>query len=157
VSAAMDAFGVRLRPMLPRDVPAIGRVERAAYDYPWSPGIFRDCMLAGYTCLVLEGDDRLVGYGIMSVAAGEAHVLNVCVHPDCQLRGLGRQLMLELLSRARDRGADRVFLEVRPSNRVARHLYQSLGFREIGLRPRYYQARGGREDAVVLATELDLA
>ncbi|TVQ46715.1 MAG: ribosomal-protein-alanine N-acetyltransferase [Gammaproteobacteria bacterium] len=153
MSAAEDRFDPSLRAMMARDLPRIAEIERSAYGYPWSPGIFRDCLLAGYTCLVIEDDGRVVAYSIMSVAAGEAHVLNVCVHPDARGRGLGRRLMCALIERALDAAARRMFLEVRPSNAVARRLYASLGFAEVGVRPRYYQAEAGREDAVVLCLE----
>ncbi|HEX5421226.1 MAG TPA: ribosomal-protein-alanine N-acetyltransferase, partial [Gammaproteobacteria bacterium] len=68
-----------IRAMQPTDLRAIAAVERAAYEFPWSLGIFRDCLLAGYYCLVLEIDGRVMGYTIMSMAASEAHVLNLCV------------------------------------------------------------------------------
>ncbi len=153
MSAAREALGARLRVMQAADLPHIGEIEQRAYQYPWSPGIFRDCLLAGYCCLVIEDDEHIAAYAIMSIAAAEAHVLNVCVAPERQSRGLGRQMMLALLERAAQAGAERVLLEVRPSNDIARTLYSSLGFVEIGLRPRYYQAHGGREDAVVLCLE----
>lgn len=154
MSIAFEDLPLAVRPMRPADVPEIGTIERRAYHYPWSSGIFRDCLLAGYTCLVLDRGGQPVGYAVMSVAAAEAHVLNVCVHPDLQGSGHGRRLMLELLDRARDAGAERAFLEVRPSNAIALGLYRSLGFVHIGVRPRYYQAHRGREDASVLCLEL---
>jgi ribosomal-protein-alanine N-acetyltransferase len=140
--------------MQPTDLRSIAGVERAAYEYPWSLGIFRDCLLAGYYCLVLDVDGRVSGYTIMSIAAAEAHVLNLCVHPDVQHLGYGRRLLNALLAKARDSKVDRVFLEVRPSNKVALSLYHSAGFEEVGVRPGYYQARQGREDAVILAATL---
>ena len=99
---------------------------------------------------------RIIGYGILSVGAGEAHVLNVCIAPDQRGQGFGRHLMKRLLDIARWNGAERVFLEVRPSNPNAQALYVSLGFHEIGRRPRYYPAHEGREDAIVMALEFDL-
>lgn len=144
----------QIRGMQPTDLKSIAAVERAAYEYPWSLGIFRDCLLAGYYCLVLELDGRVMGYTIMSIAAAEAHVLNLCVHPDVQNLGYGRQLLNALLAKARDSKVDKVFLEVRPSNLVALSLYHSVGFEEVGIRPGYYQARHGREDAVILAATL---
>lgn len=140
--------------MLPTDLKAIAEVERSAYDYPWSLGIFRDCLLAGYYCIVLEVDGRVTGYSIMSIAAAEAHVLNLCVHPRSQRHGYGRKLLNTLLAKAREADADKVFLEVRPSNKHALALYRSVGFEEVGMRPAYYQARWGREDAVILAATL---
>ena len=153
MSAAVQPQAL-IRMMQPTDLKAIAEVERAAYDYPWSLGIFRDCLLAGYYCIVLEIDGTVSGYSIMSIAAAEAHVLNICVHPRVQSRGHGRRLLNSLLDKARDAGVDKIFLEVRPSNQHAIALYRSVGFEEIGIRPGYYQARWGREDAVILAAIL---
>lgn len=143
-----------IRLMQPADLKSVASVERAAYQYPWSLGIFRDCLLAGYYCLVLDVGGNVTGYAVMSVAAGEAHLLNLCVHPNAQHVGYGRRLLNAMLVKAEDAGATRVFLEVRPSNEVALRLYRSVGFEQIGIRPAYYQAEHGREDAVVLATTL---
>ncbi len=144
----------RIRQMLPADLGGVSMVESAAYDFPWSQGIFRDCLLAGYYCLVLDIDDTVSGYAIMSVAAREAHILNLCVHPTLRRLGFGRRLLKTLLFRANEVEATRVFLEVRPTNDAALSLYGSLGFRRIGIRPDYYQAADGREDAIVLALDL---
>ncbi len=144
----------QIRLMLPSDLKAVAQVERAAYQYPWSLGIFRDCLLAGYYSLVLDVGGSVMGYGIMSIAAAEAHVLNLCVHPNYQRLGYGRRLLNALLMKAQDAKVDKVFLEVRPSNEAALSLYLSVGFERIGMRPGYYQAEGGREDAVILAATL---
>ena len=143
-----------IRVMQPADLKAVAAVERAAYQYPWSLGIFRDCLLAGYYCLVLDVGGTLTAYGIMSIAAGEVHLLSLCVHPNAQRLGYGRRLLSALMMRAADAGADKIFLEVRPSNQIALRLYASVGFEQIGIRPAYYQAENGREDAVILAATL---
>jgi ribosomal-protein-alanine N-acetyltransferase len=98
----------------------------------------------------VEVDGDLAGYGIMSVGAGEAHILNVCIREECRCRGLARKMLLYLLERARIAGMYEAFLEVRPSNTVASRLYRSLGFEQVGIRKGYYQAAAGREDAEVL-------
>ncbi|WP_295405897.1 ribosomal protein S18-alanine N-acetyltransferase [uncultured Thiocystis sp.] len=146
--------GFTLRPMRDEDLAAVGAVERAAYAHPWSDEIFRDCLRVGYCCWVGEMDQDIVAHGIMSVAVGECHIFNLCVHPRCQRRGLGRALLRHLLSLALKRKADTAFLEVRASNSGARALYASEGFCEIGTRRKYYPAGKGREDATVLAREL---
>lgn len=143
-----------LRPMRASDVDVVMEIELRAYPFPWTRGIFDDCLRAAYPTWVLHVDRRLAGYGVLSVAAGEAHVLNVCVDPDLQGRGLGRRLFRALVDLARQHGAQRVFLEVRPSNPNAVALYHDEGFNEIGRRPRYYPAHNGREDAIVMAREL---
>lgn len=136
------------------DLPSVLQNERRGYTHPWSEGIFRDCLNNGHECWLLEHSGKVVGHGILSVAAGESHLLNVCVHPDCQGNGFGRLLVEHLLERARDCEASTIFLEVRPSNLVAYRLYEKLGFNEVGIREGYYPAYTGREDAIVLAKEL---
>jgi ribosomal-protein-alanine N-acetyltransferase len=142
---------VRTRTMVHDDLAQVSDIERRSYDFPWSHGVFRDCLLAGYTCIVLERGDTVAGYGILSVAAGEAHVLNICVDPDYRRLGYGDRLLDELLARARAASVKEVFLEVRPSNVNALSLYRKKGFRQIAQRRAYYQARSGREDAAVLS------
>ncbi|UXB32788.1 ribosomal protein S18-alanine N-acetyltransferase [Stenotrophomonas maltophilia] len=145
---------VSLRALRESDLNAVMAIELRGYPFPWTRGIFIDCLRAGYPGLAMERDGLLVGYGVLSIAADEAHVLNICIDPLAQSRGLGRQLLRALVQLAADRGAQRVFLEVRPSNTPALALYHSEGFNEIGRRPRYYPAAQGREDAVVMAIEL---
>ena len=145
----------RLRLMVPADVDAVLAIEQAAYDFPWTEGILRDCLRVGYSCWVLERRDRIVGYLILSVAAGEAHLLNLCVHPECRRQGLGRRLLEHALEVAGRLGADTLYLEVRVSNAAAIALYREYGFNEIGVRRGYYPARGGREDALVMARVIE--
>ena len=145
---------IALRAMREADLAEVHALEIRAYEFPWTLGIFHDCLRANYPAWVLHVDGRIGGYFLMSIAAGEAHVLNVCVAPELQGRGYGRALLHALLKIARARRVDRVFLEVRPSNAGAIALYDAEGFNEIGRRPRYYPARDGREDALVMALEL---
>ena len=146
--------GQTIRRMLDSDLDVVLTNERRAYTHPWSEGIFRDCLKNGNDCFVLEASSRLIGHGVLSVGAGEAHLLNVCVHPDCHGHGFGRTLVEHLIQEARNSRATTMFLEVRPSNVVACKLYENLGFNEVGVRENYYPAFKGREDALVLAIEL---
>jgi [ribosomal protein S18]-alanine N-acetyltransferase len=143
-----------LRPMREDDLAAVQMIESRAYEFPWTVGIFRDCLRADYPAWVLHDGNRIAGYFLMSIAAGEAHVLNICVAPELQGQGHGRRLLHALLQMARGRQVSRVFLEVRPSNANAIALYFDEGFNEIGRRPRYYPSKDGREDALVMAMEL---
>lgn len=145
----------QLRAMRPSDLKAVADVERSSYRFPWSIGIVRDCLLAGYHSQVLEVDGVISGYSIMSAAGGEAHLLNLCVHPSCQGVGYGRRLLNSALLQAEELRVERMFLEVRPSNLIAISLYRSSGFELIGTRPSYYQAERGREDAVIFAASID--
>lgn len=145
---------VQLRPMAEEDLARVSAVERESYSFPWSEGIFRDCLRVGYVCRVVEIGFDLVGYGVMSTGAGEAHILNLCVRETMRGRGIGRTLLRQLLDLAAEAGVEEAFLEVRPSNLAAIRLYQSLGFVQVGVRKGYYQAAGGREDATVLRLDL---
>ncbi len=143
-----------LRTMTEADIAAVIRIERESYAFPWTEGIFRDCLRVGYFCRVVEAGGETLGYAVMSCGAGEAHILNLCVRPDARCAGIGRRLISQVLNHARAAGMDDAFLEVRPSNTIAAHLYQSLGFAQVGTRRGYYQAADGREDALVLRLPL---
>jgi len=131
------------------------RIERACYPFPWTEGIFRDCLRVHYVCRVVELGVAVIGYGIMSLGAGEAHLLNVCIDEPYRCRGIGRHLLDHLLQLAAHAGTQEAFLEARPSNTAAIRLYETLGFAQIGIRRGYYQAVEGREDAIVLKCRLN--
>ena len=154
MSRAFREIRSHIRQMRHEDLAHVSDIERRSYEFPWSHGVFRDCLLAGYKCIVLEVDGAVSGYGILSVAAGEAHILNLCVEPSYRSHGFGEQLLDEMLLRARTASVNDVFLEVRPSNENALALYRKKGFHQVANRPAYYQARGGREDAAVLRKKL---
>ena len=143
-----------LRVMRDADIGTVMAIETRAYPFPWTDGIFRDCINACYPSCLLMQQDVVIGYGVISIAAREAHILNICIDPDAQSHGHGRRLLRSLVRIARAQNAERVFLEVRPSNPRAIALYFDEGFNEIGRRPRYYPAHTGREDAIVMAMEL---
>jgi ribosomal-protein-alanine N-acetyltransferase len=136
------------------DVRVVMEIERRAYQFHWTEGIFRDCLRVGYCCWVMELSGVVVGYGIMSLVVGEAHLLNICISPDLQRQGYGRLLLDHFMGLARERGASQMFLEVRLSNVAALTLYQKSGFNEVGMRKNYYPGEKGREDALILAIEL---
>jgi len=150
----IEEISVRVRDMSYDDLAAVSDIERRSYEYPWSHGVFRDCMLAGYVCLILEHGSQPVGYSILSIAAGEAHILNLCIDPGYRGLGYGERLLDELIERARYAEVATIFLEVRPSNASALKLYAKKGFRKIAKRPAYYQAKAGREDADVLSLQV---
>ncbi|MCP5143850.1 MAG: ribosomal protein S18-alanine N-acetyltransferase [Gammaproteobacteria bacterium] len=154
MSASPREAGTLFRPMSDRDLALIAGIESSSYFAPWSAGTFADCLRVGYCCWVMESGQDIVGYAIMTVAVGEAHLLNICVAPAYRGLGYGRCMMDELLRIARRHKAEDMYLEVRPSNLAALSLYKQLGFRQIGMRRGYYPAPGGREDAWVLARHL---
>lgn len=139
------------RMMTEDDIPAVIAIERQAYTFPWTEGIFRDCLRVGYCCRILERDNEIEAYGISSIAAGESHILNICVSPQLRRQGIGRQLLTYLMDEAHHSAVETMLLEVRVSNMAAIRMYQQQGFNEIGLRPNYYPAKNGKEDAMIMA------
>ena len=137
------------------DINRIHEIEQLAYPFPWSRGIFVDCLRVGYACFGLQFGKVLSGYSIASWAAGEAHLLNLCVHPDWQRRGYGSLLLEYMINHVARHEAEAMFLEVRASNPRAAALYENRGFEVIGRRPLYYKAGEGREDAIVMRLALD--
>lgn len=142
------------RPMCKADVAAILPMERMLYPFPWTPGNFTDSLNAGYSCWVYEFGSELVGYAVLMLGAGEAHILNIAIGQDWQRQGLGRRFMQHLIKVARDYHAEMMFLEVRPSNKSALRLYEDIGFNEMATRRGYYPAHNGREDAILMGLAL---
>lgn len=136
------------------DLPKVMIIEQRNYSYPWTHGIFSDCLKAGYIMQVLRLEDELIGYGVMQVAADEAHILNLCVDKDFSRRGYARGLLEKLLVMGERAGAYMAFLEARPSVPRAITLYERAGFNEVGIRKNYYESPEGREDAIVMARTL---
>lgn len=143
-----------VRSMNEMDLKGVLAIESRSYDFPWTEGVFRDCLRVGYCGRVLYYHGVLAAYGIMAVGGGEAHILNLCVKPEMRSRGHGRYMLNHLLHRARQQEASVAVLEVRSSNIPALSLYEQMGFSKIGMRKGYYPAFGGREDALVLMCRL---
>lgn len=144
----------QIRTMTYADLKQVIEVEVLAYTHPWTIGIFRDCLRVGYSCWVLTENETVIGYGVVMLAAGEAHILNLCVAPDHQRKGLGRNLLNFMTDKAAQSDIDMILLEVRRSNSSAIDLYLSEGFHELGVRDNYYPAETGREDAIIFAKYL---
>lgn len=139
------------------DLKSVMALERSSYSHPWSNGNFIDCFKDGYeiwrlSCI--EESSALLGYGVISAAVGEAHLLNLCVASEVRGLGLGKRFMHHLMCRGVALGAKMMFLEVRESNAAAISLYSSSGFNEVGFRKGYYPSASGGESAIVMACDL---
>lgn len=152
--ASIDLSAISFRAVNNADIDEILLIENLVYDFPWTRGIIFDCIEVGYECIALQLDSKLIGYSIMTLAAGEGHLLNLVVAPQYQRYGYGRSLLKYMLGRAKRMNTKTVFLEVRASNIGASKLYQSLNFHKIGIRKNYYPDKHGREHAVVYALDL---
>lgn len=137
-------------PMTEVDLPAIDMIEQQIYEFPWTMRNFQDSLRAGYCAYCMWEDYSILGYTVMMKVVDEMHLLNLSVRADQQGQGLGRRLLRWGMQKALNMHTNGMLLEVRPSNESARSLYESEGFKLIGLRKNYYPAKEGREDAMVL-------
>ena len=154
MNAVLLPGGLEFRSMGQEDVDTIMEIEVRSYPHPWTRVIFRDCLRAGYPGIIASSEGQMIGYAMLSVAVGESHLLNLCVAPEYQGRGFGRQLLHRVFIEAAQKGAQMMFLEVRASNSVAQSLYLDSGFNQIGTRRGYYPDDEGREDALIFARQL---
>ncbi|MGF2736931.1 ribosomal protein S18-alanine N-acetyltransferase [Marinobacter sp. DUT-1] len=150
-----DGIFLETRSLSRSDLVQVLEIERQGYSHPWSEGVFLDCFKDNYRLWALCKEGGLIGYAVVAYLVDEAHLLNLCIHPDSRGFGAGRYLLQYLVDKAREDGMVQVLLEVRVSNRTAEQLYKSAGFGEIGCRPGYYPAANGREDARVMTLPLD--
>ncbi|MFA5606200.1 MAG: ribosomal protein S18-alanine N-acetyltransferase [Leucobacter sp.] len=144
-----------LRPASPADLDAIWAIERDVFAADaWTREMLREELTGPHRhyLVAVDSEQEVVGYAGLLVVGGDGDVQTIAVTPSARGRRLGRRLMDALLEEAARRGARQVFLEVRADNPIARNLYATLGFQEIGVRPRYYQPDG--VDAVVMTKDL---
>lgn len=143
---------VVFRKLVSSDISTVVNIERKTSLSPWSTSLFEQALSSNKLVLAVINADQVVGYGVVSFVVGEAELLNICIDPAAQGKGFGRQLLSELIDNVMGRGNVKdMYLEVRESNQVARGLYESEGFAEIGRRQRYYPTDDGREDAILMA------
>ena len=154
MSAEASLLHPVVRSLQEADLDQMLAIEQASYPFPWTRGIFAECLRIGYGCFGLQVGRELTAYAIHNWGAGEAHLLNLCVHPRWQRRGFGSMLLEHAIAHAVRRQCEVMFLEVRPSNPDAERLYRRRGFTRIGTRPAYYRAHEGREDAIVMQLTL---
>ncbi|MEP7328153.1 MAG: ribosomal protein S18-alanine N-acetyltransferase [Betaproteobacteria bacterium] len=138
------------RPLAATDVAYVAALEAHIHAAPWTAGNFRDALAAGYSTRVGEREGRIVAYGVLMLAPGEAQLLNLSVVHDARREGLGAALLEQFIVDARRLGAEQVFLEVRVSNGPAIALYERAGFAPVGRRNGYYPGGTSPEDALVM-------
>jgi len=153
MSADPRPFDPEIRMLVSDDLDRIIEIEHGAYPFPWTRGIFADCIRVGYDCWGLQVRSSLVGYAIQTQAVNESHLLNLCVDPQWQRGGYGSILLEHAIGHAELSGCTSMFLEVRPSNPAAIRLYEKRGFVTVGERRNYYRAAKGRESAIVMRLE----
>lgn len=144
---------LKLRYMTRRDIPRVMDIEERCFTSPWDDGCFLGELGGPLShCMVLCDDELVVGYAVYRIVLDETHLLNIAVDPERRKAGLGRMLMNHLLAHSQEEAASIIWLEVRPSNRPARTMYESFGFQQVDVRRCYYTDSG--EDALILALPL---
>ncbi|SMN12311.1 Ribosomal-protein-S18p-alanine acetyltransferase [uncultured Candidatus Thioglobus sp.] len=154
MNALLKKLIVTFRPLSEADLETILNIEKASYDFPWTLDILQDCLQSYDYCWVMLQNNQICGYGIMSITAYKAHLLNLCIQPNLRNNGLGMQMLTHLTKLAITHHAEVIFLEVRPSNQNALAIYEKSGFSIIGSRKDYYPTASGHEDALVFAKNL---
>lgn len=147
-------YATDIRPMQETDLDEVLAIENSSYEFPWTEGIFRDCLHNQYLATLFVQQKKILAYSVSQYVVDECHLLNLCVRQSGRGNGLGEKMVQYLMNQARQNNMGSIFLEVRVSNSAAINLYDKLGFNEVGLRDDYYPARNGREDALVLAHEI---
>ncbi len=155
MSAVLKPVEAGFEPLALQHLDAVLRVEAQAYAHPWSRSNFTDSLKSGYEAQVLMADATLLGYFVAMKGVGEVHLLNLTVAPVHQRQGWARVMLDAIRLWAKGQGADWLWLEVRVGNRRALQVYESQGYRRVGVRKNYYPAsHGQREDAVVMSLRL---
>jgi ribosomal-protein-alanine N-acetyltransferase len=146
-------MAVRCRPLTAADLDSVAAIEREVFTDPWSSRAFGDLLgldhIRGF--VVEQGDGAIVGYAVCSQAADEGEILNFATAPIARRKGVGRALLAVVLEWLGERGAAKVFLEVRRSNEAAIAMYAAAGFAPLGVRPNYY--RRPTEDALTMVLD----
>ena len=149
------ATEVHLEPLSIGRLECLQAIENAAYEFPWTRGNFTDSMASGYAIQLLCAGEQILAYFVAMRGVDEVHLLNLTVAPQFQRQGWSLMLLETLALWARGQGAEWLWLEVRAGNLRAQAVYERFGFKQVGMRPRYYPAANGtREDAVVMSLAL---
>ena len=154
MSAVIPLEKYSIRTFNEGDLDQVLAIENNIYGFPWTRKIFRDCVQIGYSCYLVEYENQILAYGVMSMGAGEAHLLNLSVSKLNQGKGIGGYLLDAFIAHAIVNTINTIFLEVRPSNSAAINLYENKGFNQVGQRRDYYPTKNGREDAFIYALDI---
>lgn len=144
---------VQIEDMALDDVPGVQEVERASFPVPWPANAFRHELTQNRNAryVVAREGDRIVGYAGLWLMVDEAHITTFAVLPERRRQKIGERILQRLFRIAEEMGAEWLTLEVRVSNLAAQRLYEKYGFRQAGVRRRYYS--DNNEDALIMWTD----
>lgn len=143
-----------IRDMVEEDIDQVMEIEKLVYSSPWSRNAYeselRQNKLAKYYVALYK--EKVIGVVGLWFIVGETHITTIAVDPAYQGQGVGSYLMKMAILEAKLMGCGAMTLEVRVSNIVAQNLYKKYGFKEYGIRPKYYGDNG--EDALIMWKEI---
>ena len=145
----------KFQPMEESDLPTVVAIEHQVMPFGWNLNTFRPCLYNdAYECWKLETDQSFIGYCILYFVGVSAQLLNLCVDLPHQGQGFGKSILCFALARCREKEMHELCLDVRVSNKIAQHLYHTMGFRKIDQRQDYYESTHSRKHADVFALKL---
>ena len=142
------------RYMSETDIEVSRDIEINSNPVPWTEKNFLDCLRKEYYCLIQEFDNEVSGFAIQTISLDESHLLNIGIREEFRNKGLGQDLLDQIVHASKSMGSKKIFLEVRVSNEPAIELYSKSGFKRVSIRKSYYRLPDGREDALVMAKKL---
>lgn len=147
-------MSIHLTPITVDDISTLMPIENACHSHPWSEKTFRSCIGDRYFSYYATYQEQICGFYVGELVLDEATLMDICISPDFQGQGLGKQLLTEFSNKAKELGATSLFLEVRAKNISALMMYINAGFVEISRRTGYYPSEVGYEDAIVMKKKL---
>ena len=142
------------RYMTDNDIEVTREIEAKANPVPWTEKNFTDCLSNDYYCLIQEVNKEVSGFAIQTTSLKKTHLLNIGIREKFRKKGLGQDLLNQIVSTSKEMGSKKIFLEVRISNKEAIELYNKSGFKKLSLKKNYYRLPDGREDALVMVKKL---
>lgn len=140
---------IHIRQMRKEDIGEVCEIEKEAFSVPWSENAFEESLKLPHAIfLVAEIDEILAGYCGLYKVFNEGDITNIAVRSSCRNRGVGKELLREMIERARQMEIKDITLEVRESNIGAIHLYDTMGFENVGIRKNFYEKP--KENAIIM-------
>ncbi|MGE6810313.1 MULTISPECIES: ribosomal protein S18-alanine N-acetyltransferase [unclassified Pseudoalteromonas] len=141
-------------------IPQLMAIETACHSHPWTLNTMSSCIGGRYFNLAAFNGDTMVGFYIGEKAGPDFTLMDICVAPSEQGKGIAKQLLNQFIDYGEQQNAENLFLEVRESNIPAIKLYENAGFIEMSVRKNYYPsdnpAKNGFEDAILMGMALGL-
>ena len=150
----IQMLNANYRYMSPSDIEVTRGIEVDSNPVPWTEKNFTDCLSNGYYCLIQEVNQEVSGFAIQTISLQEAHLLNIGIREKFRNKGLGQDLLNQIVLAAKEMGSKKISLEVRVSNKAAIELYNKSGFKKLSLKKNYYGLPDGREDALIMGKRL---